>query len=225
IDTNFTQVDPSGTKFAASIAHSESVNHLVVLTLNPFPTGFGATVHINLPNDATWHLLGALTNDKPSAIFRLSGLRPPRAAGEDVAMDEGSIPALNASGPPAGIGISVEPLDVIQQQLATLPLSRQSALAASGSMLATPSAPSSSNPESTSIRMLQHLYNFVTSFATNQLPPGAHPSVAITNNSWIPVKTFEQWFASVKSKLPGILGTLSGSKIDCLTRLGVNVQV
>ncbi|KAI8901338.1 hypothetical protein BC833DRAFT_578366 [Globomyces pollinis-pini] len=56
---------------------ASSINHIVIFLLGqPFPEGFGATVHFLWPSttNPSWVFLGILTNDKPSAIFKLGGL-------------------------------------------------------------------------------------------------------------------------------------------------------
>lgn len=63
-----------------NIVNTDNVNHVVVFMTgaSPFPDGYGAAVFFSVPaNDGTfaWHLLGFLVNDKPSAIFKVSGLK------------------------------------------------------------------------------------------------------------------------------------------------------
>ena len=44
----------------------------------PFDDGFGGAIYLCWPfPEPSWQLLGFLSNDKPSAIFRISGIRPP----------------------------------------------------------------------------------------------------------------------------------------------------
>jgi hypothetical protein len=64
----------------------------------PFNPGFGATVHFQWPN-RDWQQLGFLTNDKPSAIYKLSQSTQPQ----------------NINGTVVKIGISVKPLQEIGQ--------------------------------------------------------------------------------------------------------------
>ncbi|KAI9190011.1 hypothetical protein H9P43_001444 [Blastocladiella emersonii ATCC 22665] len=210
VQADFAPVDPTLTKFATMVAGSERVNHLVVFVSDPFPAGFAATVHIQLPG-RDWQMLGALSNDKPSAIFRLSGLRglDGSAAGSTEDMDMTDAATALAL-PPANLGISVEPIDLVMQQLAALPSSRQSAMSMSGG-----SGGSASSALSQSTHILQNLYNYVTSFATTALPPMAHtvggvpaaavnafgfgggaaPTTQVRDDSWIPVKAFEAWYS------------------------------
>ena len=63
------------THFVLPITDAELVNHIAVFVTQPFPPGFGATLHFQWPSQPKWNLLGALTNEKPSAVFKLSGLK------------------------------------------------------------------------------------------------------------------------------------------------------
>ncbi|KAJ2583977.1 hypothetical protein EV177_010117, partial [Coemansia sp. RSA 1804] len=97
VQTNLQQVDVNKYVFELSDAHS--INHIVVFLLGtiPFEPGYAATVHLLWPNKS-WQLLGVLSNDKPSAIFRLkSTLTPEEAAAR--------MPSTSAE-----LGISIEPL-------------------------------------------------------------------------------------------------------------------
>ena len=55
---------------------AQTINHLVVFITEPFPQGYAATVHFNASNDQ-WNYLGFVSNDKPSAIFRVSSIDSP----------------------------------------------------------------------------------------------------------------------------------------------------
>ncbi|KAL7754047.1 hypothetical protein RI367_000026 [Sorochytrium milnesiophthora] len=225
VQTDFAQVD--ATKFALQIPDADRVNHIVIFVFgDPFPPGFAATVHFLLP-DKPWQMLGVLSNEKPSAIFRLSGLKPPStgaggmsvsASQDDIAMMAyESTMSLDATSPgiTATLGISIE---TIGTQVQALPSSRQQSLvlssARSGSSTTmTPAA----DGMGIALRILQHLYNYVTSFDTKHLPLNAHvvggapqPMSAfgsmtgathqITKDSWIPVKAFEEWWTNVQRK-------------------------
>lgn len=72
--------------------------------IDPFPEGFGATVHFSWPG-RPFQLLGGLSNLKPSAIFKLGGSH--------------HLPA--ASAVVASLGISIEPVAAVESQVAALP--------------------------------------------------------------------------------------------------------
>ena len=71
------QVDE--TKIMCNIDNADNINHVVVFMTgsSPFPDGYGCAVYFSWPveGNRAWHLLGFLANDKPSAIFKVSGLK------------------------------------------------------------------------------------------------------------------------------------------------------
>uniref|UniRef100_A0A667Y247 Protein Hikeshi n=1 Tax=Myripristis murdjan TaxID=586833 RepID=A0A667Y247_9TELE len=75
VQTDAVQV--SADKFVFNLPDYESVNHVVVFMLGtvPFPDGMGGAVYFSFPaaGGQVWQLLGFITNDKPSAIFKISG--------------------------------------------------------------------------------------------------------------------------------------------------------
>lgn len=67
-------------KFVFDLPDYENINHVVVFMLGtiPFPDGMGGSVYFCYPDQtgmAVWQLLGFVTNEKPSAIFKISGLK------------------------------------------------------------------------------------------------------------------------------------------------------
>uniref|UniRef100_A0A3Q2QA02 Protein Hikeshi n=1 Tax=Fundulus heteroclitus TaxID=8078 RepID=A0A3Q2QA02_FUNHE len=79
VQTDAVQV--ASDKFVFNLADYENVNHVVVFMLGtvPFPAGMGGAVYFSFPDLVSgapvWQLLGFITNDKPSAIFKISGLK------------------------------------------------------------------------------------------------------------------------------------------------------
>ncbi|XP_022263256.1 protein Hikeshi isoform X2 [Canis lupus baileyi] len=103
-------------KFVFDLPDYENINHVVVFMLGtiPFPEGMGGSVYFSYPDSSgmpVWQLLGFVTNGKPSAIFKISGLK----SGEGSQHPFG---AMNIVRTPsvAQIGISVELLDSLAQQ-------------------------------------------------------------------------------------------------------------
>ncbi|XP_030636381.1 protein Hikeshi isoform X2 [Chanos chanos] len=103
-------------KFVFNLPDYENVNHVVVFMLGtvPFPAGMGGAVYFSFPDPnvgQVWQLLGFITNEKPSAIFKISGLK----AGEGGAHPFGMMAAPQAPSV-AQVGVSVESLDQLAQQ-------------------------------------------------------------------------------------------------------------
>ncbi|TSK17776.1 Polycomb protein eed [Bagarius yarrelli] len=114
VQTDAQQV--AGDKFVFNLPDYENVNHVVVFMLGtvPFPAGMGGAVYFSFPDPSVgqvWQLLGFITNEKPSAIFKISGLK----AGEGGTHPFGMMAAPQAASV-AQVGVSVEPLDQLAQQ-------------------------------------------------------------------------------------------------------------
>ncbi|KAJ2498557.1 hypothetical protein GGH96_004223 [Coemansia sp. RSA 1972] len=180
VQTNLQQVDVN--KYVFELPEAQSINHIVVFLLgtNPFEPGYAATVHLLWPNKS-WQLLGMLSNDKPSAIFRL------KATGLENTM----------VGPTAELGISIEPIQAIEQQMQQQQQQQQTALVPAGQQ---PSSVSLQPAKQIAERTLQSLYDYATSFATKpDASMGMFGSGAPVQV--LPVKVFEDWYTSFLRKL------------------------
>ncbi|KAL2916615.1 hypothetical protein HK105_203727 [Polyrhizophydium stewartii] len=196
-------------QFLFELSDPATINHLVVfLTGTPFPQGYAATVYFLWPSpgNATWTLLGHLSNEKPSAIFRLGGKKAPLQPGKsmDTLMDDASGDAapfaMGTGGPTAAaqLGISIEPVESVMAQIATLPAGAHAlggaaaagtpgAAAADSGMVVT-RANSFSDPSSVATKLLENLYNYCTSFA-GPIPMGGSALFGANwGNAFIPLK-------------------------------------
>lgn len=61
-------------------------------------------------------------------------------------------------------------------------------------------------------RILENLYNYVMSFAVQDLPVGAIPLGTITERGFLPVKTFQTWYENLTRKLSNDPSYLSTEK-------------
>ncbi|KAG0306887.1 hypothetical protein BGZ99_001637, partial [Dissophora globulifera] len=243
VQTNLQQVDVN--KFTFQLDDAENINHIVVFLLGtvPFQQGFAATVHLLWPNK-TWQLLGMLANDKPSAIFRLKAATPSKqhasftglGSGGDMAMDQASSGSSSSGAIVATLGISIEPIDAVLAQVASRSSSASTAGSnptAASSAVSVPSDPGSAlvplpsltltasqaSPDSVAVmaqKVMTHLYNHVTSYATATLPPGSTvlvptggPGSAANvlasagsgpESSYLPVRAFNDWYQNVVRK-------------------------
>ncbi|KAG0167348.1 hypothetical protein DFQ28_006139 [Apophysomyces sp. BC1034] len=138
VQTNLQQVDVN--KYVFELSDAQTINHLVVFLLGtiPFEPGFAATVHLLWPNKE-WQFLGIVSNEKPSAIFRLKTM---------TTMNE-ALPLGNAT-----LGISVEPLEVVMQQQQAQQL--QLVVKSNNNHL--------NQAGYVAQKILENLYNYVTSF-------------------------------------------------------------
>uniref|UniRef100_A0A3B4YLG8 Protein Hikeshi n=1 Tax=Seriola lalandi dorsalis TaxID=1841481 RepID=A0A3B4YLG8_SERLL len=93
VQTDAVQV--ASDKFVFNLPDYENVNHVVVFMLGtvPFPAGMGGAVYFSFPDPASggpvWQLLGFITNEKPSAIFKISGLKAGEGGASLMCCDDG----------------------------------------------------------------------------------------------------------------------------------------
>jgi len=171
VQTNFQETQPG--KFLCILEGANTVNHLAVFMTGamPLPAGFGATVHLGFPaangQVTDWKLMGFLTNEKPSAIFRLGGNR------------FGEMPLLVAQ-----IGVGLEPLQVIQQQAATMP-----------NPLGAASRFTLEEMGEFCRKMLGNFFHFASSFAVQV------PDVTGRVQTIVPMETLQGWYANIERRM------------------------
>ncbi|KAM4540589.1 protein Hikeshi [Fundulus diaphanus] len=178
VQTDAVQV--ASDKFVFNLADYENVNHVVVFMLGtvPFPAGMGGAVYFSFPDLVSgapvWQLLGFITNDKPSAIFKISGLK----AGEGGAHPFGVMASVSPS--VAQVGVSVETLDQLAQQI---PLSSAAVSTVDTFMQFTQ-------------KMLDSLYNFASSFALSQAQMTPNPT-----ETFIPSSCILKWYENFQRRM------------------------
>ncbi|KAL5520609.1 hypothetical protein ACEPAF_2610 [Sanghuangporus sanghuang] len=179
IQTNLQQIDETHAIF--ELPNASTINHICVFLLGtvPFPDGFGATVHFHWPGKG-FQLLGALSNEKPSAIFRVRGTFSATSTLTHAAFHDPSNPSSipNAADVTAILGIAVEPLTSIQASLAALP----SAVAARSPL---------SDPSFLAEKIVKHLFNYLAGFAEGELTP----------ETFVPMGVITRWYESFLSKI------------------------
>ncbi|KAK4951109.1 hypothetical protein LTR66_013890 [Elasticomyces elasticus] len=207
---NAQPLTPSPTQFAFQIPSSPPFTHLVLFLLPgaSFPVGTAATVWIQIPPSTEFRLLGGLATEKQSAIFKINinGVKAtlPADAEGDVMIDEDSVAdGMNGNSNGIGdivVGISVEPIDSVSAQLATLSTGAQQQPSnavvrhqpptspAAGALAAVP-------PLTTKVlaqKIISNAFNFLASFGSDT----------------VPLKAFQDWWAKFEKKVeldPGFL--------------------
>ncbi|KAI9492469.1 hypothetical protein BDB00DRAFT_873389 [Zychaea mexicana] len=191
VQTNLQQVDVN--KYVFELSDAQSINHLVVFLLGtiPFQQGFGATVHLLWPNKE-WQLLGVLLNEKPSAIFRLR-------------QNNNAATTTPQVSTPATLGISIEPIDIIQQQVETQGSASMMDTPGDGTQMAIvkppPTTPNLNQAGQLASKILDNLYNYVTSFVQQDLPLDAIPLSTLSDRGYLPLKAFQTWYENLSRKL------------------------
>lgn len=215
--TDFVTISP--TQFAFSFPSNPHFSHLVVFILpgSTLPQDTAAGVHIQLPGSTDFKFLGAIGNEKPSAIFKVNipGQKtvPGNINGGDVDAMTDSItsPSLITSPPdlgPINLGISVEPAVNIQAQLTSLQLQRQKEAHSPGLADAGSTAlVIHQQPPRTKVlaqRIIKDQFNFLASFTGGGGPSGQEV---------VPLKVFQDWWVKFERRVendPGFLEKEAG---------------
>jgi len=193
----------SPTQFAFQIPSTPSFSHIVVFLLpgTTLPDGTAAAVYAQLPNTVEFKLLGAIANEKPSAIFKINNKAGGPAGGgmgqEDVMVDDAS---LNGAVPPLALGISVEPVAQVAASLdqkKTQDAAATSATPAVGNELVL-RGQNTINTKVLAQRIIKNCYDFLTSWGSGDT---------------VPLKAFQAWWTKFETKIerdPGFLERSDG---------------
>lgn len=174
-----------GNSFVLSLEDVDSINHVVIFLTGqlPFSEGFGGSVYFGWPSAETggvaWQLLGYISNDKPSAIFKIAKIK----ASEQMASNPFStqlMQSLARSSTNAQIGIIVEPLAEIAQKAVS------------------PDTVASQVQSFTefSQKMLENFFNYASSFAVSPGQSVMHPSA-----TYIPTDVLQKWYTNFERRL------------------------
>lgn len=180
IQTDFQQI---GTKqFLVTIPDADNVNYVSVFMTGtiPFPEGMAGLVYFSWPDpDAPpqWQLLGYLSNDKPSCVFKISNLKKNFTVEPQSGLLQFNQQNISHF---AQIGISVETVDLVQQQMSFVDRT------ASNQTLFT----------EFSQKMLQNFVNYVSSFAVTQAQMTPNP-----NETFVPLSVLQNWYQNFERRL------------------------
>nr|XP_047145515.1 protein OPI10 homolog [Hydra vulgaris] len=177
------------------LPNCESINHLVIFLTGsqPFPEGYAASIYLCWPNsEVAWHMLGFVSNDKPSAVFKIAKkndkkckftqifkcdvpVPDPKNSGTQMNIFDGAHPVnCNAT---AQVGIAIEPLNEVLQKTPTN----------------TDISTLSSFVEFTQ-KMMINAFNYCCSFAVQQ-------SQISSNEMFIPISSLQKWYELFQRKL------------------------
>ncbi|KAJ3185108.1 hypothetical protein HDU87_002674 [Geranomyces variabilis] len=204
------QVD--ATKYVFDLEDPESINHIVAFMtgIQAFPPGFAATVHFLWPSNPTWQFLGILSNDKPSAIYRLGGNKKATQSNtsslssSSMMMDDTLLMTPGARElTPAKLGISVETIEAVMAQAGQHGSGAGSSTGTSTTTASTAGAlVKNIDPVLLTTKILESLYNYCSSFAG---PLPALGSALFGGMDWgstfIPLKALQDWFGVMQRKL------------------------
>lgn len=188
VQTNSQQVDEA--KVLYDLEDISGANHIVVFMTGQtaFPDGYGASVFLNLPSpengESRWLLLGYITNQKPSAIFKISGLKHDSRDPQNAFMQMSSNATFMPSQPHhAQLGIAIEPLTALVQQTPVTGVS----------------APTASTFAEFTEKMLLTFYNYAASFSASK--QSICSGLGSLSEEYVPMSTLNKWFQEFKAKL------------------------
>ncbi|KAH3886071.1 protein Hikeshi-like [Dreissena polymorpha] len=162
-----------------NIPEADNINHIVVFMTGQvsFPEGYGGAVYFSWPSSSgqSWMLLGHITNSKPSAIFKITNLKPSDANNSSHPFGD-----MDAESHLAQIGISLELESQLQQQ--------------------TPATFANTSRVEPFIefsqKMCENLFNFASSFSLTQSQMTVNPTEV-----FVPLSKVSQWFENFKRRL------------------------
>ncbi|XP_032676528.1 protein OPI10 homolog [Odontomachus brunneus] len=177
VQTNFQQVGEN--QFLTNVPDADNINHIVVFLTGtvPFPDGMGGAVYFSWPDPSAppnWQFLGYISNIKPSAIFKISTLKK----NHEFENSNLGIFGIGKISHVAQIGVSVEPLIVIEQQAATL------------------AATTTNNSIEFAGKMLTSFMNYVTSFSVTQAQMTPNPT-----ENFVPLSSVQGWYETFQRRL------------------------
>lgn len=175
VQTEFQQI--SETQVVTTIQDADNINHIVVFLTGtvPFPEGTAGQVYFSWPDPnapPNWQLLGYISNEKPSAIFKVSNFKKLHEMNDfapNMMFGQSHI-VHNAQ-----IGISIEPLANIQE------------------------VPSPNNIDSNMTfaqKMLENFMNYVLSYTITQANMVADPTA-----TYVPLSTVQNWYTNFERRL------------------------
>ncbi|XP_018372902.1 PREDICTED: protein OPI10 homolog [Trachymyrmex cornetzi] len=177
VQTDFQQVGEN--QFLITIPDADNINHIVVFLTGtvPFSDGMGGTVYFSWPDPnapPNWQFLGYISNSKPSAIFKISNLKK----NHEFVNSNLGIFGVGKISHFAQIGVSVDPLTVIEQQIATI------------------AATTTSSSMEFVQKMLTSFVNYVTSFTVTQAQMTPNPT-----ENFVPLSTLQSWYETFERRL------------------------
>jgi hypothetical protein len=122
-----------------------------------------------------------LSNEKPSAIFRLRGNFVSQSTSSQAAFFNTAQPTTGA-GVTAVLGISIEPLPQIFEQVNALP-----------SAMSKP-APGPSDGAALAEKIVKHLFNYISGFVSGS-------GTSLSPDSMVPMNVIARWYESFLSKV------------------------
>ncbi|CEL63781.1 Protein OPI10 homolog OS=Schizosaccharomyces pombe (strain 972 / ATCC 24843) GN=SPBC21H7,06c PE=3 SV=1 [Rhizoctonia solani AG-1 IB] len=191
LQTECQQIDE--THIAFTIESATNANHICVFMLGtvPFPPGYAATVHFHWPGKG-FQLLGMLSNEKPSAVFRLRGnYTPAQLQSHSTLSSAAAIGAPASNDVTAVLGIAVEPIQVVEAQINANSTAR--AGQANDNQLVKSAPQGLTDPTVLAERVVKHMFTYLSSFVSD---PGS-----LSPDTVVPLNVIRRWYDSFLTKV------------------------
>lgn len=186
-------------QYLITIPNAESINHVVVFLtgVTPLPPGTASCIFFSLPDPnapPNWNFLGHLTNEKPSAIYKLANITTSKLRNELAVGGDGSNQAsFNYIQDPvmhcAQIGISIEPLANVVQMVPAVETTASNLTSFAEFMNKT----------------VSNLFNYCSSFSRNTSELAGNPfqttNPATSNTQYVPLSTIQSWYENYTRRL------------------------
>ncbi|OOF94584.1 hypothetical protein ASPCADRAFT_131199 [Aspergillus carbonarius ITEM 5010] len=180
-----TQPNGQTTKFAFNFPLPPSFSELVVFFLpgTVLPPDTAAAIYIQFPdpnNAPQFRFIGALANERPSAILKV---QPPQIPG----LQNGE--GMMGAAPMVTLGISLEPVQTVAPQVAAL----EAEQAGPGALVRHTRQQKEITTKVLAQRIIGNAFNFLASFASSD-PSNRGQEV-------VPLKTFRDWWTKFERKV------------------------
>ncbi|CAG9765142.1 unnamed protein product [Ceutorhynchus assimilis] len=174
VQTEFQQINEA--HFVTTIPDADNINHIVVFLTGsvPFPEGTAGQVYFSWPDPnapPNWQLLGYISNQKPSVIFKISNFKRLEEMSDYSNMMFGQSHIVHN----AQIGISIEPLCNIRE---------------------VPSPDGQTTQVNFAQKMLKNFMDYVLSYTINQANMVPDPTA-----TYVPLSTVQNWYTNFERRL------------------------
>eukprot|EP01130_Rhizamoeba_saxonica_P012304 TRINITY_DN5169_c0_g1_i1.p1 TRINITY_DN5169_c0_g1~~TRINITY_DN5169_c0_g1_i1.p1 ORF type:complete len:198 (+),score=17.84 TRINITY_DN5169_c0_g1_i1:121-714(+) len=177
VQTNYQEI--SSNKCVFDLDNATSIHNLAVFMTGsqPLPSGTGAVIFLGWPPFDNWNCLGYISNDKPSALFKVNqvqhsqafttaGFGTPTMVGENIV---------------AQIGIEILPISEVLHQFGTREQQSERSV---------------TNNVSFCQKMLTSFYNYSASYQIELQPNHMRPP-----ELFFPANILEKWYSKFENRL------------------------
>ncbi|XP_057298267.1 protein Hikeshi-like [Hydractinia symbiolongicarpus] len=168
----------SETQVIFNLPCCDQINHVALFLTGsqPLPDGCAAAIYLCWPKPTpAWFMLGHISNDKPSVIFKVA--KPKETGLQNLFAGWQPVTSNDAM---AQIGISLEPMAEVAGK--------------------TPVVNSDASTVNSFVeftqKMLTHVFNFCSSFAQTQVEMSMQP-----NEVFVPLSALQKWYETFQRKM------------------------